>query len=97
MIVTASVAAYQFPGQCLASGFFATNIGGGHAKQPQVQEAMSKVIPMHRAGFAEDMKGLALFLVSPASAYRTGRQISIVGGWTLGVADGMFRRGSGDH
>jgi len=35
----------------IASGFFATNIGGGHAKQRQVQE-MSKVIPIHRVGFA---------------------------------------------
>jgi len=52
-----------------------------------VQEAMGKVIPMHRVGFAEDMHGLALFLASPASAYLTGQQISIDGGWTLGVAD----------
>jgi NAD(P)-dependent dehydrogenase (short-subunit alcohol dehydrogenase family) len=71
----------------IAPGFFATNIGGGHAKQPQVQEAMSKVIPMHRVGVAEDMAGLALFLASPASAYLTGQQISIDGGWALGVAD----------
>jgi NAD(P)-dependent dehydrogenase (short-subunit alcohol dehydrogenase family) len=71
----------------IAPGFFATNIGGGHAKQPQVQAAMSKVIPMHRVGVAEDMAGLALFLASPASAYLTGQQISIDGGWALGVAD----------
>jgi NAD(P)-dependent dehydrogenase (short-subunit alcohol dehydrogenase family) len=71
----------------MAPGFFATNIGGGHAKQPQVQEAMSRVIPMHRVGIAEDMAGLALFLASPASAYLTGQQISIDGGWALGVAD----------
>jgi NAD(P)-dependent dehydrogenase (short-subunit alcohol dehydrogenase family) len=33
------------------------------------------------------MKGLALFLSSAASAYVTGQQISIDGGWALGVAD----------
>jgi NAD(P)-dependent dehydrogenase (short-subunit alcohol dehydrogenase family) len=42
---------------------------------------------MHRVGLAADIKGLALFLASPASAYLTGQQISIDGGWALGVAD----------
>jgi NAD(P)-dependent dehydrogenase (short-subunit alcohol dehydrogenase family) len=81
------MAAYQITVNAIAPGFFATNIGGGHAKQPQVQQAMGKLIPMHRVGFAEDIKGLALFLASPASAYLTGQQISIDGGWTLGAAD----------
>ena len=85
--VALELAAYQITVNAIAPGFFVTNIGGGHAKQPQVQEAMSKMIPMHRVGFAEDLKGLALFLASPASAYLTGQQISIDGGWTLGVAD----------
>jgi NAD(P)-dependent dehydrogenase (short-subunit alcohol dehydrogenase family) len=71
----------------IAPGFFATNIGGGHAKTAAVQQAMSKVIPMHRVGFPQDIAGLALFLASPASAYLTGQQISIDGGWSLGVAD----------
>ena len=85
--VAQEMAAYQITVNAIAPGFFATNIGGGHAKQPQVQQAMSKVIPMHRVGLAEDIKGLALFLASPASAYLTGQQISIDGGWTLGAAD----------
>jgi NAD(P)-dependent dehydrogenase (short-subunit alcohol dehydrogenase family) len=85
--VALELAAYRITVNAIAPGFFATNIGGGHAKQPQVQEAMSKAIPMHRIGFAEDIKGLALFLASPASAYLTGQQISIDGGWSLGVAD----------
>jgi NAD(P)-dependent dehydrogenase (short-subunit alcohol dehydrogenase family) len=81
------LAAYNITVNAIAPGFFATNIGGGHAKNPQVQSAMAKVIPMHRVGFADDIKGLALFLASPASAYLTGQQISIDGGWSLGVAD----------
>jgi NAD(P)-dependent dehydrogenase (short-subunit alcohol dehydrogenase family) len=85
--VALELATYQITVNAIAPGFFITNIGGGHAKQPQVQEAMSKAIPMHRVGFAEDIKGLALFLASPASAYLTGQQISIDGGWTLGAAD----------
>ncbi len=71
----------------IAPGFFVTNIGGGHAKQPQVQADMGRAIPAHRVGFPEDIKGLALFLASAASAYLTGQQITIDGGWTLGAAD----------
>jgi NAD(P)-dependent dehydrogenase (short-subunit alcohol dehydrogenase family) len=85
--VALELAADQITVNAIAPGFFVTNIGGGHAKQPQVQEAMSRVIPMHRVGMPSDIKGLALFLASPASAYLTGQQISIDGGWALGVAD----------
>lgn len=71
----------------IAPGFFITNIGGGHAKSPDTQAAMSKVIPMKRVGWPDDIKGLALFLASPASSYITGQDILIDGGWALGAAD----------
>jgi NAD(P)-dependent dehydrogenase (short-subunit alcohol dehydrogenase family) len=85
--VALELAAFNITVNAIAPGFFVTNIGGGHAKQASVQAAMGKVIPMHRVGFPDDIKGLALFLASPASAYLTGQQISIDGGWTLGLAD----------
>jgi len=85
--VALELAADNITVNAIAPGFFATNIGGGHAKNPSVQQAMGKLIPMHRVGFASDIAGLALFLASPASAYLTGQQISIDGGWSLGVAD----------
>ena len=85
--VALELAAYHITVNAIAPGFFATNIGGGHAKNPAVQQAMGKVIPMHRVGHPADIAGLALFLASPASAYLTGQQISIDGGWALGVAD----------
>jgi NAD(P)-dependent dehydrogenase (short-subunit alcohol dehydrogenase family) len=71
----------------IAPGFFITNIGGGHAHNPEVQAAVAKDIPMHRVGWADDIKPLALFLASPASEYITGQEIIIDGGWGLGVAD----------
>jgi NAD(P)-dependent dehydrogenase (short-subunit alcohol dehydrogenase family) len=85
--VAQELAAFNITVNAIAPGFFVTNIGGGHAKQASVQAAMGKLIPMHRVGFPDDIKGLALFLASPASAYLTGQQISIDGGWALGVAD----------
>ena len=71
----------------IAPGFFVTNIGGGHAHNPAVQEAVAKEIPMHRVGRPDDIKALALFLASPASDYITGQEIVIDGGWGLGLAD----------
>ncbi len=85
--VALELAAYGITVNAIAPGFFVTNIGGGHAKAPAIQASMSKAIPMHRVGLPADMAGLALFLASPASAYLTGQQIAIDGGWTLGVAD----------
>jgi NAD(P)-dependent dehydrogenase (short-subunit alcohol dehydrogenase family) len=85
--VALEMAAYNITVNAIAPGFFVTNIGGGHAKNPAVQATVGKIVPMHRVGFPEDMAGLALFLASPASAYLTGQQISIDGGWSLGVAD----------
>lgn len=71
----------------IAPGFFVTNIGGGHAHDPAEQAAVARGIPMHRVGFPDDIKALALFLASPASDYITGQEIVIDGGWGLGVAD----------
>jgi NAD(P)-dependent dehydrogenase (short-subunit alcohol dehydrogenase family) len=85
--VALELAGYNITVNAIAPGFFVTNIGGGHAKNPAVQEAVSRTLPMRRVGFPDDIKGLALFLASPASAYITGQQISIDGGWTLGRAD----------
>ena len=85
--VAHELAAFNITVNAIAPGFFVTNIGGGHAKNPEVQRAVGAVMPMHRVGFPEDIKGLALFLASPASAYLTGQQIAIDGGWTLGPAD----------
>ena len=85
--VALELAAYNITVNAIAPGFFITNIGGGHAHDPALQARIAASVPMHRVGFPEDMKGLALFLASPASAYVTGAQIPIDGGWSLGEAD----------
>jgi len=85
--VALELAADKITVNAIAPGFFVTNIGGGHAHNPATQSLVSKHVPMHRVGFPADMAGLALFLSSPASAYVTGQQIVIDGGWGLGEAD----------
>ncbi len=85
--IALELAAYGITANAIAPGFFVTNIGGGHAHNPEVQAAIAKDIPMHRVGLPDDIKALALFLASPGSGYITGQEIVIDGGWGLGVAD----------
>jgi NAD(P)-dependent dehydrogenase (short-subunit alcohol dehydrogenase family) len=82
--VALELAADNITVNAIAPGFIVTNIGGGHARNPEVQAALGKMVPIHRVGFPEDLKGLALFLASPASGYITGQEIVIDGGRKLG-------------
>jgi NAD(P)-dependent dehydrogenase (short-subunit alcohol dehydrogenase family) len=68
----------------MAPGPFATNIGGGRLQDPQARAMFDRLSPSGRIGRPDDIKGLALFLASPASAHITGEQIVIDGGATLG-------------
>jgi NAD(P)-dependent dehydrogenase (short-subunit alcohol dehydrogenase family) len=85
--IALELAADGITANAIAPGFFVTNIGGGHAHDPGLQAALAQEIPMHRVGQPDEIKALALFLASPASAYITGQEIVIDGGWGLGVAD----------
>jgi NAD(P)-dependent dehydrogenase (short-subunit alcohol dehydrogenase family) len=81
------LAAYGITANAIAPGFFVTNIGGGHAHDPELQAMVARDVPMHRVGRPDDVKALALFLAAPASEYVTGQEIVIDGGWGLGIAD----------
>lgn len=85
--VALELAGFEITVNAIAPGFLVTNIGGGHTHNPDLQAASAKDIPMKRVGQPDDIKGLAPFLASPASAYITGQEIQLDGGWGLGVAD----------
>jgi NAD(P)-dependent dehydrogenase (short-subunit alcohol dehydrogenase family) len=85
--VALEVAAFNITVNAIAPGYIVTNLGDGHAKNPEEQEAVAGVIPMHRVGFPEDLDGLAIFFASKASDYITGQEVIIDGGMGLGVAD----------
>jgi NAD(P)-dependent dehydrogenase (short-subunit alcohol dehydrogenase family) len=53
--------------------FFATDVG---------KEIIKRNIPQNRLGQMDDMKGLAVYLASPASNFMTGSTIVIDGGQT---------------
>ena len=86
--VAMELAMHNITVNAIAPGLFVTNIGGGHLKNSaEAQKVFAANVPMHRLGYPDDMHGLALFLASPASAYVTGQQIAIDGGYSLGSAD----------
>jgi NAD(P)-dependent dehydrogenase (short-subunit alcohol dehydrogenase family) len=77
------LAHYNITVNAIAPGAFATNIGGGRLKSEDVRRIMSKRIPLGRVADPDEIKGLALFLASPASNFLTGAEIPIDGGASL--------------
>jgi NAD(P)-dependent dehydrogenase (short-subunit alcohol dehydrogenase family) len=65
---------------CISPGPFMTNIAGGRLKNPADRRAFEAQSLIGRIGDCEDIKGLALYLASPASSYVTGAQLVIDGG-----------------
>jgi NAD(P)-dependent dehydrogenase (short-subunit alcohol dehydrogenase family) len=56
-----------------------------YIEKPEFSAAYEMVlsgIPLHRIGDMDDMKGLAVFLASDASAYMTGQILHADGGMT---------------
>lgn len=68
----------------IAPGSVLTNIGNGVLKNPQVQAAWDKGVPLGRKmARPEQIAPLALYLASDASDYVTGAEILIDGGVSL--------------
>ena len=82
-----SVASAGIRVNAIAPGFVRTNLGrnaGGSTTEAE-REARARDlearIPLGRLAVPEDLKGLAVFLASPASDYCTGFTYPIDGGW----------------
>lgn len=84
--ISLDVARYGIRLNSIAPGGFITNIGGGHTKNPEVQEMFGKMIPLGRMVHPQEMQGLAIFLASDASSHITGAEIVIDGGMLNGMA-----------
>jgi NAD(P)-dependent dehydrogenase (short-subunit alcohol dehydrogenase family) len=65
-------------------GPFRTNIAGGRMHLPEVAATFASKVPLGRVAEPDELKGLALFLGSPASSYVTGTIIPIDGGELAG-------------
>lgn len=67
----------------IAPGPFMTNIGDGRLRtDPVTVKVFTDGVPMRRIAGADEIKGLALLLASPAGSYITGAIIPIDGGST---------------
>jgi NAD(P)-dependent dehydrogenase (short-subunit alcohol dehydrogenase family) len=68
---------------CISPGPFITNIAGGRLKNAADRAAFERQSLLGRIADPDEIKGLALFLASPASSYVTGAQMTIDGGSSL--------------
>jgi gluconate 5-dehydrogenase len=82
MNLAVKLAPYRIRVNAIAPGFFLTDMMG-YIEKPEFKQAydtIKRAIPMGRIGSIDDMKGLAVFLASDASAYMTGHVVVNDGG-----------------
>ena len=66
----------------LAPGYIRTAMTAGSYADPAQREARTARMIIDRYGEPQDLVGAAIFLASPASAYVTGIDLFVDGGWT---------------
>lgn len=82
MNLAVKLAPYKIRVNAIAPGFFRTNMMAW-IEAPEYKEVLDLTLdhtPMHRVGESDDMKGVAVFLASEASAYMTGAILTVDGG-----------------
>ena len=75
-----SWAQYGITVNAIAPGWFPTRMSRGVVEK--YEKEMLAGIPLARFGKPEDIKGVIIFLASPAAAYMTGQTVVIDGGST---------------
>jgi len=65
----------------IAPGYMATNNTKALREDPVREQAIAGRIPSARWGTPDDLKGVAVFLASPASDYVNGHVLVVDGGW----------------
>ncbi|BGP56924.1 hypothetical protein JCM8202_000879 [Rhodotorula sphaerocarpa] len=69
---------------CISPGYMATALTRVILdRDPELRDAWVNLTPMNRLGEPEDLKGAVIYLASDASAFTTGADIRVDGGYTL--------------
>ncbi len=64
----------------ICPGLIKTDFAKALWDNPEAKKRAETAIPLRRLGESEDLKGLAVFLASDASAYMTGQALTVCGG-----------------
>ena len=83
MNLAVKLAPFKIRVNAIAPGFFRTDMMA-YIEMPDFKESLEKameLVPMRRFGDMDDMKGVAVFLASDASAYMTGHVLVNDGGF----------------
>jgi gluconate 5-dehydrogenase len=81
MNLAVKLARYNIRVNAIAPGFFRTDMMA-YIEKPEFKPILDQMLaefPLHRVGDMDDMKALAVFLASDASAYMTGQSWSTTG------------------
>lgn len=76
------LARYHIRVNAIAPGYFKTDMMAHVTRNEEVYKMATTGIPLGKAGDIDDMKGVAVFLASPASQFITGQTIVVDGGST---------------
>jgi NAD(P)-dependent dehydrogenase (short-subunit alcohol dehydrogenase family) len=76
-------APYKVNVNAIAPGFFPSEMTEAIFREPGYMEYITKLTPLGRTGYPDDLKGALVYLASSASDYVTGQTIFIDGGWTI--------------
>ena len=82
MNLAVKLAPYKIRVNAIAPGYFRTDMMA-HMEKPEMKQMLElslNFIPLHRGGSVDDMKGVAVFLASEASAFITGAILLVDGG-----------------
>lgn len=81
MLMANELAPHRICVNAIAPGYIATDNTAPIRANPERNQAILDRIPAGRWGTPEDLKGICVFLASPASDYMTGATVNVDGGW----------------
>ena len=77
------MARYGVRANTVVPGWIATDMSRHYRERPKFNERVIRRIPIRRWGSADELGGIAVYLVSDASTYHTGDSLVVDGGYSI--------------